>query len=155
MKVKKFKNPFIFGLLVGTCCRNLMTCIFLKTYQIKVIFSQNSCVCDKIKFYREKWKKLPQKMKSTYLCERLNLYQLSMQMTFVTNVSHIKMQNENYVFTSNKKNTIKIHYWFRSKVFWYMSSTTISHGQTFKWQIMLLSKWVKYKWWVVIISSFF
>jgi hypothetical protein len=72
-------------------------------------------------------------MKSMYLCERLNLYQLIMQTTFVTNVSHIKLQNENYIFTSNKKNTIKIHCWLHSKVFWYMSSTTISREQTFKW----------------------
>jgi hypothetical protein len=40
-------------------------------------------------------------MKGMYLCERLNLYQLSMQTTFFTNVSHIKMQNENYTFASN------------------------------------------------------
>jgi hypothetical protein len=46
-------------------------------------------------------------MKGMYLCERLNLYQLNMQTTFVTNVSHIKMQNENYVFTSNKKTPSK------------------------------------------------
>jgi hypothetical protein len=62
-------------------------------------------------------KNCPQKMKSMYLCERLNLYQLIMQTTFVTNVSHIKLQNENYIFTSNKKNTIKIHCWLHSKVF--------------------------------------
>jgi hypothetical protein len=43
-------------------------------------------------------------MKSMYLCERLNLYQLIMQIAFATNVNHIKMQNENYFFTSNKKN---------------------------------------------------
>ncbi len=59
----------------------------------------------------------PKKMKGVYLYERLNLYQLSMQTMFVTNVGHIKMHNENYVFTSNKKKTIKIHCWFNSKVF--------------------------------------
>jgi hypothetical protein len=42
-------------------------------------------------------------MKSVYLCERLNLYQLIMQTMFVTNVSHIKLQNENYIMTTNKK----------------------------------------------------
>ncbi len=42
-----------------------------------------------------------------YLCERLNLYQFSMQITFFTNVSHIKMQNENYAFASNKKTPSK------------------------------------------------
>jgi hypothetical protein len=56
----------------------------------------------------------PKKMKGVYLYERLNLYQLSMQTTFVTNVGHIKMQNENYVFTSNKKkhhqNTLLIQF---------------------------------------------
>jgi hypothetical protein len=60
MKVKEFKNPFIFGLLVGTCCKNLMTWIFLKTYQITVIFSQNTYVCDKNKFYTKKCRQLPQ-----------------------------------------------------------------------------------------------
>jgi len=49
----------------------------------------------------------PQKMKSMSLCERLNLYQLIMQTAFVTNVNHIKMQNENYIFTSNKKTPSK------------------------------------------------
>jgi hypothetical protein len=54
MKVKEFKNPFIFGFLVGTCCKNLMTWIFLKTYQIRVIFSQKTYVCDKNQFYTKK-----------------------------------------------------------------------------------------------------
>jgi hypothetical protein len=61
MKVKEFLNPFIFGLLVGKCCKILKTWIFLETYQIRVIFSQKSYVCDKIEIYMEKCKKLPPK----------------------------------------------------------------------------------------------
>jgi len=71
----------------------------------------------KLNFIWRNAKHCPKKMKNVYLCERLNLYQLIMQTAFVTNVSHIELQNENYIFTSNKKNTIKIHCWLHSKVF--------------------------------------
>jgi hypothetical protein len=76
-----------------------MTWIFLKTYQIKVIFSQkilcmwqNKILCGKMQ------KSAPQKMKKMYLCERLNLYELIMQTAFVTNISHIKMQKKKLCF---------------------------------------------------------
>jgi hypothetical protein len=62
MKIKKFKNPFIFRLFVGTCCKNLMTLMFLKTYQIRVFFSQKSYVCDKnFKNYAQMKKIAPKK----------------------------------------------------------------------------------------------
>ncbi len=109
MKVKKKFNHFIFAILVGTCCKNLMTCIFLKTYQIRVIFHKNQVYVTKLKFIWRNEKNRPKKRKGMFLCERLNLYQLDMQTTFFTNVSHLKMQNENYVFVSKQKNTIKIH----------------------------------------------
>jgi hypothetical protein len=79
-----------------------MTCIFLKTYQIRVfVLHKNHVYVTKLNFIQRNEKNCPQKMKGMYLCERLNLYQLSMQTTFFTNVSHIKMQNENYTFASN------------------------------------------------------
>jgi hypothetical protein len=86
-----------------------MTCIFLKTYQIRVIFHKNQVYVTKLKFIWRNEKNRPKKRKGMFLCERLNLYQLDMQTTFFTNVSHLKMQNENYVFVSKQKNTIKIH----------------------------------------------
>jgi hypothetical protein len=58
----------------------------------------------KLNFIQKNANNFPKKMKSMYLRERLNLYQLIMQIAFVTNVNHIKMQNENYFFTSNKEN---------------------------------------------------
>jgi hypothetical protein len=103
MKVKEFKNSFIFGLLVGTCFKILITLIFLKTYRIKVFFHKKPMYVTKINFIRRNADDCPKKMKCMYLCERLNLYQLMMQIAFVTNVNHVKMKNENYFFTSNKK----------------------------------------------------
>jgi len=61
----------------------------------------------KLNFIQKNANNCPEKMKSMYLHERLNLYQLIMQIAFVTNVNHIKMQNENYFFTSNKKTPSK------------------------------------------------
>jgi len=107
MKVKEFLNPFIFGLLVRTCYKNLMIRFFLKTYQIKVFFHKNPMYVTKLNLIWKNAKNCPQKMKNMYLRERLNLYQLIMQTTFVTNVGHIKLQNENYVFISNKKTPSK------------------------------------------------
>jgi len=71
----------------------------------------------KLYFIWRNEKNCPKKMKNMDLCERLFFYQLIMQTTFFTNVSHIKMQNENYGFTSNKKTPGKIRCWFHSKVF--------------------------------------
>jgi hypothetical protein len=107
MKVKEFLNPFIFVLLVGTCCKSLMTWFFFKTYQIMVFFQKITIYVTKLNFIGRNAKNCPKKLKSMYLCERLNLYQLIMQTTFATNVSHIKFQNENYIITSNKKTSSK------------------------------------------------
>jgi hypothetical protein len=61
----------------------------------------------KINFIQRNADNCPKKMKNMYLRERLNLYQLMMQIAFVTNVNHIKMKNEKYFFTSNKKTPSK------------------------------------------------
>jgi hypothetical protein len=67
----------------------------------------------KLNFIWRNAKNCPKKMKNMYLCERLNLYQLIMQTAFVTNVSHIKLQNENYIFTCN--NLLgSLHFLFQS-----------------------------------------
>jgi hypothetical protein len=42
MKVKKIRNLFIFGLLVGTCCKNLVFEFFSEIYQIKAILSKRN-----------------------------------------------------------------------------------------------------------------
>jgi hypothetical protein len=44
VKAKKFKNPFIFGLLVKTCYKNLVIWIFFNIYQIKAIISKKNLV---------------------------------------------------------------------------------------------------------------
>ncbi len=154
MKVKEFKNPFIFGFLVGTCCKNLMTWIFLKTYQIRVFFHKKPMFVTKINFIQRNADNCPKKMKNMYLRERLNLYQLMMQIAFVTNVNHIKMKNEKYFFTSNKKTPSK-----------YIVGSIPRCSDTCHWpqypmgkhlndQIMLFNKWVKYTWWVVTPNYF-
>jgi len=90
-------------------------------------------------------KSAPQKMKNMYLCERLNLYQLIMQTAFVTNISHIKMQKKNYVFISNKETPSKYNVDYVPKCFDTCFQPQYPMGKHLNDQIMLISKWVKYK----------
>ncbi len=68
-----------------------------------------------------------------------------MQTTFVTNVSHIKMQNENYAFTSNKKTPSKYIVSSIPKCFDTCHEPQYPMGKHLNDQIMLFSKWIKYK----------
>jgi hypothetical protein len=57
VKVKNFKNCFIFWLLLaGTCCRNLgnKKYFFSKSQKLGQFFSQKSFICVKIIFFRLK-----------------------------------------------------------------------------------------------------
>jgi len=97
----------------------------------------------KLNFIWRNAKNCPQKMKSMYLCERLNLYQL--QTTFVTNVSHIKLQNENSIFTSNKKTPSKYIVGYIPRCCDTCHRPQYPMSKHLNGQIMLLSKGVKYK----------
>jgi len=63
----------------------------------------------------EKWNKLPQKNEGHVFVWKVKFVSANMQTTIFTNVSHIKMQNENYIFASNEKkhhqNTLLV--WFQ------------------------------------------
>ncbi len=114
---KIFKNPFIYAILVETCCKNLMTCIFLKTYQIRVFFHKNHVYVTKLNVVWRNEKNCPKKMKGMYLCERLNLYQLTCKPQFLQMLVTLRCKMKIMFSLPIKKNTIKIHCWFDSKVF--------------------------------------
>jgi hypothetical protein len=97
--------------------KNLMTCIFLKTYQIRGFFHKNHVYVTKLNFVWRNEKNCPKKMKGMYLCERLNLYQLTCKPQFLQMSITLRCKMKITFSLPIEKNTIKIHCWFDSKVF--------------------------------------
>jgi hypothetical protein len=61
---ENLKNPFIFWLPPGVCCRNLAIFFENKILQIRFIFSQKYFVCPQIIFFRSNMRKLATKEKT-------------------------------------------------------------------------------------------